>query len=292
MTFRMIFTLLFLLYPILSISQVTNVPFFKISKNGKSSYILGTIHVGFSMSELPQHVLYHYNSSEILINEVLISEDSDVAKSFLNQSINLKGTGTENLKTLLSKESWLKLLSLNPLIETEQLESYSPAEAFYCTMKSVQISLTKSLAHSNVDLSVLDLELASNSWNKRELKGLETREEFIQILDSFINAEHLNDFLLKFNPTDIDFNKMVLPLLHVYKNGPHEALAMPSSKLKLKLMDERNKLWAPRVDLIHKNYSRAFFAVGSAHLFGEGNLPDELEKLGFEVEKVEFTTPQ
>ncbi len=55
-----------------------------------------------------------------------------------------------------------------------------------------------------------------------------------------------------------------------------------------RLLDERNPAMAERIDELHKNGGRVFTAVGSMHMFGPQGLPALREKRGYKVERIDF----
>ncbi len=55
-----------------------------------------------------------------------------------------------------------------------------------------------------------------------------------------------------------------------------------------RLLDDRNPNLAGRIDAIHKSGKNVFAAVGSLHMFGEIGLPALMKKRGYQVEQVNF----
>jgi uncharacterized protein YbaP (TraB family) len=55
-----------------------------------------------------------------------------------------------------------------------------------------------------------------------------------------------------------------------------------------RMLDERNPAMAERIDALHHSGKQVFAAVGSMHFFGPSGLPALLEKRGYKVERVEF----
>jgi uncharacterized protein YbaP (TraB family) len=55
-----------------------------------------------------------------------------------------------------------------------------------------------------------------------------------------------------------------------------------------RLLDERNPDLANRIDALHGSGKQVFAAVGSLHMFGPIGLPVLMEKRGFKVERVDF----
>jgi hypothetical protein len=55
-----------------------------------------------------------------------------------------------------------------------------------------------------------------------------------------------------------------------------------------RILDDRNPLLADRIDALHRSGKRVLAAVGSLHMFGAGSLPEILRGRGYAVERVEF----
>lgn len=55
-----------------------------------------------------------------------------------------------------------------------------------------------------------------------------------------------------------------------------------------RLLDGRNPAMADRVDALHKSGKQVFVAVGSLHMFGATGLPALMAKRGYRVERVDF----
>jgi len=63
-------------------------------------------------------------------------------------------------------------------------------------------------------------------------------------------------------------------------------------KIMKRLLDERNPAMAERVDALHQSGRQVFVAVGSMHMFGPVGLPALMEKRGYRVERVDFKASQ
>lgn len=59
-------------------------------------------------------------------------------------------------------------------------------------------------------------------------------------------------------------------------------------KMMKRLLDDRNPALAERIDALHKGGKQVFAAVGSLHMFGAVGLPLLMEKKGYKVERVAF----
>jgi len=58
-----------------------------------------------------------------------------------------------------------------------------------------------------------------------------------------------------------------------------------------RLLNERNPDMAKRIDQLHRQGSRVFAGVGSLHLFGPTGLPALMQKKGYTVERIDFARP-
>lgn len=55
-----------------------------------------------------------------------------------------------------------------------------------------------------------------------------------------------------------------------------------------RMLDERNPAMAEHIDALHQSGKQVFAAVGSMHMFGPAGLPALMEKKGYKVERVDF----
>lgn len=60
-------------------------------------------------------------------------------------------------------------------------------------------------------------------------------------------------------------------------------------KMMKRLLDDRNPDLAEHIDALHKSGKQVFAAVGSLHMFGPLGLPALMAKRGYRVERIEFT---
>ena len=63
-------------------------------------------------------------------------------------------------------------------------------------------------------------------------------------------------------------------------------------KLMKRVLDERNPGLADRIDRLHGEGRQVFAAVGSLHMFGAAGLPALMQKRGYQVERITLGSPQ
>jgi uncharacterized protein YbaP (TraB family) len=62
-------------------------------------------------------------------------------------------------------------------------------------------------------------------------------------------------------------------------------------KLMKSMLDDRNPALADRIDALHASGKQVFTAVGSLHMFGPLGLPTLMEKRGYKVERIDWKAP-
>ncbi|WP_296510296.1 TraB/GumN family protein [Rhodoferax sp.] len=66
-----------------------------------------------------------------------------------------------------------------------------------------------------------------------------------------------------------------------------ECLVTPSEKLQMqRLLDQRNPAMAHQIDALHRSGQRVFAAVGSLHMSGDRGLPAVLGRMGYRVQRL------
>jgi hypothetical protein len=132
----------------------------------------------------------------------------------------------------------------------------------------------------------------------KEVIGIEDTQEHFGVMDSFSREEQLVMLraVLKRTPEvkERDFER----LMSAYLAGDSDTIAalddkitggmLPPplwAKMRIKLIDERNKLMAQRI-LDEANAKSVFVAVGASHLAGKGGLIARLKDAGYKLTPV------
>jgi len=254
-------------------------PFFwEISKGGKRTYLLGTIHLGVTSERLPASVQSRFDSAKSFAMETDISDPSLL-------SAVMRDDGT-TLDQELGADYWKKL---------EQVLG----EALAGGVKGLKASAVATLVAIQglpmtdpMDMALMRKAKAAN----KKVVYLEKATDQQALLDKWMDVRALKAMLDDIENTRTRNRQ----LLAVYEAGDEQRLvalgedkaswqAMGRSEQELaqameELLFARNRAWVPAIEALHGK--DAFIAVGAMHLVGSKSVIELLRARGFEVNRV------
>jgi hypothetical protein len=282
--YMLLFSLVFL--ALSAQGQVTNPYFYEITKDGRISYVLGTMHKGVGIQELPKYVLDFMEKAEQFAGEG--KADIEVVNfmigysNILNFAVgslkkrNLPGNLSESLKRKLISYGVPKEIA--NLLRKDDLCSDWVWEAKYEYQRSRKFLDAEIesyiLSEGKPQFALEDDEIRevarTKAWkNAGKTPKLPQRICLLKDLEKY-SAEYFGHRLVSF---DVEVQK--------YKNGQLE----DEGELDLETF-YRNEAWIPTIEKLHSK-AVTFFYVGVDHLIAKGNIFDMLRARGFEVKKVE-----
>lgn len=257
---------------------ITNTHLYEIRKDNRVSHMLGTIHIGVGVKDLPTSVLEIFTQHKLHVFEYYGSE-LNVQKEYLKQNQLAKDFAhfsrgiTEPLPAYrLSSEQKARLLKFGlPGFFVDKLATNRCG-----LLIRVAEAYRYDLSYSSLDLELLVYSLVLPGTNRGALETLQDRidarklaGEKTQICDS----EEFDKLI-----QDIEENRAVLRALEVYVSGDEYSEAEGSVLI-------RNQNWIDNFNKYHAVES-TFFSVGVRHLYGSGGLIKLLEKDGWGVSRV------
>ncbi|MDB4973819.1 MAG: hypothetical protein JWN48_2160 [Myxococcaceae bacterium] len=254
-----------------------------------SSYLLGTIHLGFSFDEvLTPAARKHFERATHVITE------ADVSAADPEQMLQAALLPPErSLRTILGDDTWKKLLTrLDAQIPAPLLERLEP------WLPTVMLSLEdlgKALAElrPGAETRQMDLELMKEARARgKPLTHFETVEQQLAVFGSIALEEQVRELR---RLLDEDGLAQARLLLRAFSSGDEAALCaslFDEAELQNapvfydRVLFDRNARWLP-VILGELEHGGAFIAVGAGHLLGERGIVRELERRGYHVSRVE-----
>ncbi len=272
-----LFSILFL-SAALSAAPVEKPLLYKITKDGISSYMLGTIHIQIDFDDLPKVVHQKFEQAEMFAMETNLNAITpDVMKFY-----QLYPEG-DSLRNYISEEAFKLLTMLIPDVPAERLETLRPW--------FLQSNLIKILSSSSKEgTGGLDLQLqAAAKESGKTLSYMESWVHQFEVLDKMTTPESLES-LIMYLAEQMQRSNPLQQMLDYYKAGNQEGLctmiqAQGEAANEI-LLYERNRNWIGLIDMMHYNYENAFMAVGAGHFCGEQGVLQLLEKRGYTVERV------
>jgi uncharacterized protein YbaP (TraB family) len=264
----------------------------RISKNGHTSFLYGTIHVAkFEWTFPGKQVMQALRASDTLALE-LDMLDSDIQKRI--------SKGMEEFHSVALPESMVNRVR-------------KQAEAV-CVQYGEIANLAPELQVDTLTLMVgnwdglyasyaIDSVLAGIGHNtNKQVVSLETPEsqlKLIQMKDAQETIALVQDSL-----DDMESGRAHTFLSHVaeiWENANYTEMSKFNEwcdclktdverEMMKRLLDDRNPALAVHIDALHESGKKVFVAVGSLHMFGQNGLPFLLERRGYHIDQIELNS--
>jgi hypothetical protein len=243
---------------------IPDLPFYEVELNGTVSYILGTIHFGVDIGELPKFVIGALEQKSIFVTESL---DSSEKKSVVQDGFATLSANTQEL---------LKVRGIG----REDFNSYRPQTICKAYL------YWDYLKDNNSGVMDAQLERVARESGKI-LKELDVAQELTsKAIEQLFSPCGIESTISQYPPSIVSqlVRESVSKRAEQYKFGGERSLAngsgVPESTL------ERNESWLP---LLVKMHSQGYFAVvGAGHLdpFHPRGLLSLLRAKGFKITRV------
>lgn len=254
-----------------------------------SSYLLGTIHLGFGFDEV-----LTARGRRCFDESARVMTEADVAAADPEQMLQAALLPPErSLRSILGPETWQKLtLRVDTQIPPPLLDRLEP------WLPTVMLGL-QDLGYAlrelkpNAETKQMDLELMKEAHARgKALSHFETVEEQLAVFGSIALDEQVHELR---RLLEEDGRAQARKLLESFASGDEARLAaalFDEAELKSapvfydRVLFDRNARWLPVIEREVERGS-AFIAVGAGHLLGERGLVSELKKRGYKVSRVE-----
>jgi uncharacterized protein YbaP (TraB family) len=264
----------------------------RISKDGHTSYLYGTIHVAKSDWMFPgPSVMQAIRATDTVALE-LDMLDADIQGRI--------AVGVAGLRNTTLPDSLVKRLR-------KQADSVCiPYDALARLSPEMQVvTLTLMMARwEGLDASYgIDSVLAGLGHGaKKNMVSLETPEDQLDLLQMKDAQETLTFVQDSLDELEVGRSRILLKrIAKVWSSADYAAMATynewcdclntPGEREMMKrMLDDRNPKLAHRIDGIHASGQQVFAAVGSLHMFGPSGLPALMARLGYRVERIDLKT--
>lgn len=254
--------------------------FWSVEKNGKTTYLLGTMHMGVDAeARLPQIVWDKFDAAPVLAVETDISDPSILG-------MGQRASGT--LHDDLGPAYWKKLEALIDARILQGLDKMKPA-------MTVAFLSMRGLPQTAPMDGVL---LARAQGQHKELAYLEPAIKQAKLLEKWLDLRALKT-ILDAPEKGLEESKQMLAAYVAGDEAKILALADAQKKDQLahgiseaeykqsmkEMLYDRNASWIGAIEKIHAR-GGGFIAVGALHLVGKHSVLDLLAKRGYKVTRI------
>jgi uncharacterized protein YbaP (TraB family) len=262
----------------------------RITKDGHTSYLYGTMHVGKLEWTFPGPTVREaLRASDTMALELDVL-DPQIQAQMRQEMAGLKGfTLPDELDARLRRDAaalcvpWESLAGSPPELQIVVLDVMAGREEGLDAAYAVDGTLA-AIGHASHQ-QMVSLETPAFQMHALLMK---TREETIAYVED--NLDELESASAR-----VQLKRLATAWAHSdYADMARypewcECLRTPEERAMMKrMLDERNPAMADKIDALHREGRRVFAAVGSMHMFGPAGLPALLRQKGYAVERVEL----
>lgn len=281
----------------------------RVSRDGRTSYLFGTVHIGVTANEaLGQEGRAALSRSRVVCAEVVPSNEQQQEAVRVMQGARLRDD--ESLRAILGDALWSKLTRQLAMLDPAGLDRFEPWFALVMVIGTAQSRGAPSqdppakraqpsrerAAHARseraeavpMDDQIVQLGRARGA----QVTGLETLGEALQ---SFARIERgsVVSMLRAFLENPAAAQAVGQGIVDEYRSENAEQSMDQLAELTRRfspefarhLLDERNARWVQRLDPMLRE-GGVFVAVGAAHMGGERGLVRKLRSMGYDVRRV------
>jgi uncharacterized protein len=269
----------------------------EISGNGLSqnSYLFGTTHKGcanqLALSIEQEKALI---KSQQLYTEVTYASKQDLG--FMGRTDKKSGETAKSKKQFKDVVMPAQYAVIEDYFEKDFLEltikDREPIDAIFALEQTITRRAHQNFYSKRCSKVTSKENILVTSARKHGLKldGIETQKDRSKVLQNVLLEESLESLLTKINeyqesPESIE--KLIAEGLDTYLSQNINELHPGNSgdSLSKALLEDRNRLWIPRMQNIMKQ-KPTFFAFGAAHLGGESGVISLLEAKGYRLRPI------
>ncbi|HPI41330.1 MAG TPA: TraB/GumN family protein [Pseudobdellovibrionaceae bacterium] len=271
---------------------------YEVTKDTQKAYLFGTIHLGVATDDFPNEFWKYFDESEQLLPESDNLSESDLKEIDkliilkLKKDVNapkvtelMNAENAENVKNFIYKiypENGLDIINtLSPF------GVYSVIVEHFFSINDYIISRGEAIRMSQRFMMDFDLIKKARRSKKSIIPLDEPSQE--SIINCILNDDkYYIEQIIKFSlGQDVLVNLQEnFKLIYAYRAGNEGFFKTEFSNMTNKqcLIDERNKLWMPKIKTQMEKSGIPFIAVGVGHVLNsEGSLIHLFEKEGYRV---------
>ncbi len=268
--------------PAAPVDTLKRVMLWSITKDGKTSYAFGTMHIGIDPERLPKSVWDKVESSSSFAMET----DASNAKL-----LNLGARTSGSLREDLGPDYWEKLAKLVEPAMLAGIDKKKPViAAVFLSMRGLPMT------GGGMDTALL----ARAQTAGKPIVYLEPASKQAELLERHMDVKALK-LMIDTADKSLDLTKQMVAaytagddvkLVSLNEGQRGEALAhgyteAEYDKQSADMLWDRNASWIPAIEQMHAK-GGGFVAVGALHLVGKKSVLEMLANKGYKIERVEL----
>jgi uncharacterized protein YbaP (TraB family) len=256
-------------------------PFYwTIEKDGKTSHVLGTIHIAVDAKQLPKQLWDDLAASTTFISE------TDTSSGDIQRLIR-RPAGSPSLRSELGDKHWRKLVDIVGMNAANQLDG----------MRSFVAVVTLMQKYVPRQVLGMDGEFHRAAINKKQVM-LETGEFQIGVMEKHVGTRELKHIL----DDPKEYKTELVKLVSAYEGGDEAETVRLFAEQKASMKKQgytdaeyqamrddmffkRNQAWIEPIEKAHAE-DKAWIAVGLGHLLGEGSVNELLAQKGYKLTRM------
>jgi uncharacterized protein YbaP (TraB family) len=262
----------------------------RISKDGRTSFLYGTIHVAkFEWMFPGPRVMQALNAADTVALELDVM-DADI------QSRVAKGMATSPITALpAALVKRMRQQADSMCVPYDSIAGFSPELQIttLTVMAGRGAGIDPAYAIDGVlagmghgaNKKVVSLETPEAQLRMLQMKDAQETISFVQDSLDELEAGRTGTFLERIAEVWAEADYAEMARFYEWCDCLNTGI---ERKMMRHLLDDRNPGLADRIDALHRGGTQVFAAVGSLHMFGPLGLPSLMEKRGYRVERVGF----
>jgi len=279
--------------------------YFKVTKNGKTSYLFGTMHAPpVGTLRIPNLVIRNLRKSKTLLVEVTSKEETDFFGNIRKFGSQFMSAVPTKFNRHFNSKEWrfVESVTKSAGLESKLLEHARPWYV-YLQMSSLGCESGRRRGQDIMDAS---LEKTAHSAGLRVV-GLETPLNALQAMQGFKPEQYAQMIRAEvWGYRHSNAGDMYVTRMNMYRRGDIQMIwqfqmlqfapyknpkgAQLVEKLwEKQMLKRRNKAWMPKILEAFKK-GDAFVAIGALHLGGKYGLMQALQRKGYAITRYKFTS--
>lgn len=262
----------------------------RISKDGRTSFLYGTIHVAkFEWMFPGPSVMQALNAADAVALELDVMDADIQNRVARGMATSLNTALPAGLVKRVRRQAdslcvpYDSIAGLSPELQITTLTVMAARGAGLDPAYAID-GVLAGIGHG-ANKKMVSLETPEAQLRMLQMKDEQETISFVQDSLDELEAGRTGTFLKRIAEVWADADYAEMERFNEWCDCLNTAI---EREMMRRLLDDRNPGLADRIDALHRGGAQVFAAVGSLHMFGPLGLPALMEKRGYRVERVDF----